>query len=65
MSKRIYIPLIIILSSCSNQGIYEQIQTNNRVECGKHPHSDYEDCLEENNKPYDEYERERRESLNE
>jgi len=55
---------LLVLSSCSNKGIYEQIQTNNRVECGKLSPSQYEECVEGNSKHYDEYERERQEVLN-
>ena len=64
MTKRTLFPLLFILSGCSNKGIYEQIQTNNRVNCGKLPNSQYEECIEGNSKTYDEYERERHESLN-
>jgi len=63
MRISILFALTFILSSCSNKGIYEQIQTNNRVECGKLSPSKYEECIESSNKKYDEYERERQESL--
>jgi len=64
MSKRILILLLFVFSGCSNKGVYEQIQTNNRVECGRLPASQYDECVESNKMPYDEYERRRRETLN-
>jgi hypothetical protein len=65
MKISILIPMVFILSSCSYKGLYEQIQTTNRVECGKQPSSQYEDCVEGSSKTYEEYENERQEALSE
>lgn len=51
------------LFGCSNRAIYENIQLHNRQQCAQLPPSQYDDCMEEINKSYDEYEREREESL--
>lgn len=55
--------LLVILSmaGCSNRAIYENIQLNNRNECAKLPPPEYEKCMEDVNKSYDEYEKERQE----
>lgn len=55
--------VLLILTGCSNRGSYEGIQASNRIECSKLPTSQYDKCMENVNKPYDEYERERKEVL--
>lgn len=58
------IPLIIIfLAACSNKAIYDNIQLNNRKDCVKLPHSQYEKCMGKINMSYKEYEKERKEVL--
>jgi hypothetical protein len=62
------IPLFLVLlalAGCSNKGVYEGIQTSNRNECFKLPPSQYDECMEDASKSYDEYERERKEALSE
>lgn len=58
--RKCFLCVAFIFSGCSYKGVYENIQTSNRVECGKLPPSQYEECVRGNSKPYDEYERERR-----
>lgn len=53
------------LAGCGSRAVYENIQINKRNECLKLPPSAYEECMEGVNKPYDEYEKERREIINE
>lgn len=55
--------VLLILTGCSNRSIYENIQANNRMECSKLPPSQYDECVENANKSFDEYEREREEIL--
>lgn len=55
--------VLLVLVGCSNRGVYEGIQTSNRNECSKLPPSQYDECMENANKSYDEYERERKEAL--
>jgi len=59
--------VVFVLVGCSNRGVYGGIQTSNRNECSKLPPSpsQYDECMENANKSYDEYERERKEALSE
>lgn len=60
------IPLFLmffLLAGCSNRGVYEGVQASKRIECSKYPLSEYDECMENANKSYDEYERERKEAL--
>ncbi len=54
---------LLVLVGCSNRGIYGGIQASNRNECSKLPPSQYDECMENTNRSYDEYERERKEAL--
>jgi hypothetical protein len=54
---------LLVLSSCSNRGVYEGIQASNRNECSKLPPSQYDECMEKANKSFTEYERERKEAI--
>ncbi len=47
---------MLLLTACSNEEIYTQIQEGNRWDCRDLPTTAMEDCLRENNLPYDEYE---------
>ena len=51
--------VLIALASCSNRGVYEGIQAGNRNDCLKLPPSQYDECMENANVSYDEYELER------
>ena len=55
--------VMMYLTGCSNRGVYEGIQVSNRNECFKLPPSQYDECVENTNISYDEYERERKEAL--
>ena len=55
--------LSFIITSCSNQSIYEAVKYNQTNECGKLPKSAYEECIARYNKSYDEYETERQDLL--
>ena len=57
--------VISVLAGCSYKGVYDGIQTSKQNECAKLPSSQYGACMEKANKSYDEYERERKESLSE
>lgn len=54
---------LFFLAGCGSQAIYDNIQLNNRRECNKLPPSQYEECMARANKPYEEYERERKETV--
>lgn len=55
--------VVLLLGACSNKAIYDNIQSNNRMDCEKLPLSQYDECIERAEKSYDEYERERKEAL--
>ena len=55
--------VVIVLVGCSKRGVYEGIQTGNRNQCLKVPQSEYDECIKDASKPYDEYERERKEAI--
>lgn len=52
-----------LLPACSNQQVYDAVQKNRQLECQKLPGSQYEECMEQYSEPYEHYERERRELL--
>jgi uncharacterized lipoprotein NlpE involved in copper resistance len=55
--------VLLILAGCSNRAVYGGIQTSNRIECLELPPSQYDECMEDANRSYDEYEREREKDL--
>lgn len=62
--RRVQILIVILLvAGCSNRTIYENIQLNNRNQCAELPPSEYEACIEAADRTYDEYERERKEAI--
>lgn len=56
---------VFLMSACSNKAVYDDLQINKRRHCLTLPSDEYDDCMAETNKPYNEYERERREALEE
>lgn len=63
-----YLALIfasIFIVACSNQNAYESIQHSQKIECQKLPPSQVNECLQNTETSYDEYERARQESLKE
>lgn len=55
--------LVFSLSACNTRGMYEAIQISQQHDCAKLVGSQYEDCIDSVKKPYEEYERQRQESL--
>ncbi len=55
--------IVITIGACTNKAIYDNFQLNNRNECTKQPHSEYDACMERTNMSYEEYERKRKEDL--
>ena len=53
---------LLLLSVCSNRGIYESLQANRRYECTKLPPVQYQQCMKDANKSFDQYELERKEA---
>lgn len=52
-----------VATGCSHRAVYENVQINQRTECANEPPSTYFECLERTNKPFDKYQRERKELL--
>jgi len=60
--------LLVLLAAfsvfgCSKKAIYDNVQMHNRQQCARLPPSQYEDCMEDAEKTYEEYRREREEAL--
>lgn len=51
--------IVVGTSACTYRGSYEAIQQSNRQACGKVPPSQYDECLAEAHRSFDEYQRER------
>ena len=64
---RVILAVLVVWSAvgCSNRAVYENMQINQRNECVKLPPAEYDACMEGITKRYDEYERERREVMDE
>ncbi len=63
MYKLLVLVLPLLFVGCSNKAIYDNIQLNNRNECNKVPPSQYDECIERASKTYEEYERERNDTI--
>ncbi len=51
---------LLMNAGCSAKGGYEAVRYTNRINCAKLPQPQYEECLQNNNMDYEEYERERK-----
>jgi hypothetical protein len=63
MKVKLIFLIFLIIAGCSSRGAYEGIQASNRSECSTLPPSQYDECMNNGNKSYDEYERERKEAI--
>ena len=50
---------VIVVAGCSNRQVYDAALSSQRIQCSKVPEWDYNKCMEEASKSYDQYERER------
>lgn len=62
MYKSLALALPLLFVGCSNRAVYDNVQLNNRRECNRVPPSQYEECIQQASKTYEEYERERDEA---
>lgn len=62
---KVYLTILIaiFIGACSNKAVYDNIQINNRFDCAKMPPAEYDECMKQTNKSYEEYERVRKEAL--
>lgn len=52
--------LTFLLAGCSNKGTYDAVQAGKQMECAHLPESDYEGCMREANRSYEDYDRDRK-----
>jgi hypothetical protein len=55
--------LLISLTACTKQQYYEGLKAERRTECLEYPVSEYEDCIDETQKSFEEYSTERKEVI--
>jgi len=55
--------LLVFMLGCTQRGIYETIQNNERQKCEKLPPAQYEDCMAKSSEGYDDYQRAREDIL--
>ena len=55
----------LTLAACSSRDIYNAVQHNNELKCNRLPQAQQEDCMHDGDQSYEEYERERKELLEE
>jgi len=63
MKAKLILSIFLIIVGCSSTTAYESIQAGNRSECSTRPPPQYDECINNANKSYDEYERERKEVI--
>jgi len=63
MKVKLIFLICLIIAGCSSRVAYEGIQASDRSECLELPPSQYDECMNNANKSYDEYERERKEAI--
>jgi hypothetical protein len=63
MNKLMILMVLLAVTGCSNRAVYENIRIHQRNECLKELPSRYEECIEPPNKSFEEYQRERKEVL--
>jgi hypothetical protein len=57
---------VVMISGCTNKQIYESTQPKyNEAECMKLPKSQYDECMQREAQSYEDYEKERKEIINE
>ena len=47
--------ILVGLIACTQQQYYEGLKSGSRSNCLNHPESEYEDCIEQTGKSYDQY----------
>lgn len=63
MKTLVLLTLTLLLASCSNKAVYEDLQRNKRNECLQVPPAEYDRCMRTMEQSYEEYERQRQEAL--
>jgi len=55
--------IILLIGACSSRAIYDGFQYSNRNDCTKLLQTQYEECIDRANMPFEEYEMECKEVL--
>lgn len=63
MNRLLIVLVLISFAGCSNKVIYDNLRLNQRQKCVEEPQSTYVECIKRTNKPYEDYESERKELL--
>lgn len=63
MKTLVLLTLTLLLASCSNKGVYQDLQRNKRNECLQVPPAEYDRCMRSMEQSYEDYERQRQEAL--
>lgn len=63
MKTSVVISVSLLIAACGNQAVYDNLQLNSQRRCGQLPPSEYEACMEEANRTFEEYNRERDDAL--
>lgn len=50
----------LLLTGCSSQAVYDNIQINKRTDCSEGPPPEFEKCFQRTQKSFEEYEQERK-----
>ncbi|MCW8957309.1 MAG: hypothetical protein OQL09_10535 [Gammaproteobacteria bacterium] len=57
--KSIILIVFALLTGCSTAGWYEGMKARHQLECQNQPSSEYKDCMQQADKSFSEYEKER------
>ncbi len=63
MNKLPVLMTLMFISACSNRAVYENIRIHQRNECLKESPPRYDECIGPAKKSFDQYQRERKEVL--
>lgn len=63
MIRLLVFAILLGTAACSNRAVYDNISIHQRKECLEEPPPVYEACMEQANKSYGEFRREREEAL--
>ena len=63
MKALLMLAVTLLLASCSNKGVYQDLQRNKRNECMQVPPAEYDRCMRSMEQSYEDYEQQRQEAL--
>lgn len=52
--------MLLIVTACSNQQVYDAVQANERSQCSELPASEYQQCKQKERLSYKQYQEERK-----